>query len=245
VAAGLTFYAAIAVVPLMLSALYLAGLLVGEDTVMGLGAQVIDYAPSQLGLSRALTALRDVGPGLGIASFLAGLIPATTYGEGLLRAFTRFSSGGDPSRKSVRGRVTSGVFLAAFPLITVAGLFAVATVERVLGQGLGAQVAGVYLSFLFGWFSTTLVLALTYGAFGARRVPVVPLLWGAGSAASFLSGMTLGWLAALRIGVNVGDAYGGSQDVGSAVLFVVYLYLVQYVLLTGYVLTLELARRRT
>lgn len=81
VAAGLTFYAAIAVVPLMLSTLYLAGLLVGQATIVSLSEQVIAYAPNQLGLQPALTALRDVGPGLGAVSFVAALIPATTYGE--------------------------------------------------------------------------------------------------------------------------------------------------------------------
>lgn len=244
VTAGLTFYAAIAVVPLMLSALYLAGLLAGEDTVMTLGSQLTDYAPEQLGLRRALTAMRQAGPRLGVASFLAGLIPATTYGEGLLRAFSRFVHTTELPKKSLRGRVLSGVFLAAFPLITLLGLFAVSAVEQILGQGLGAQVLGVYLSFLFGWISTTVVVALIYGVFGVKRFPLVPLLWGSASAASFMSGMTLGWLAVLRVGINVGGAYGGNRDLGSGVLFVVYLYLVQYVLLAGYVVTLELTDRR-
>lgn len=47
-----------------------------------------------------------------------------------------------------------------------------------------------------------------------------------------------------QIGINVGSAYGGNRDLGSAVLFVVYLYLVQFVVLVGYVLTLHLDGRR-
>lgn len=247
VAAGLTFYAAIAAVPLMLSALYLAGLVIGEDTVMRLGMGVSAYAPQQLGLRNALEAMGDVGPGLGLASFVAALIPATTYGEGLLRAFRRFTPNDDNDSQagvSLRGRVMSAVFLAIFPLVTIAGLFAVAAVRDVLGEGLGGQALGLYLAFLFSWASTTIIVATMYGVFGARRFALPPLLWGAGATASFLSGMTLGWLAVLEVGVDVGGAYGGSEILGRAVLFVVYLYLVQLVILVGYVLTLELHRRR-
>jgi membrane protein len=83
-----------------------------------------------------------------------------------------------------------------------------------------------------------------YGAFGARRPPLRALLWGAAATGSFLSGMSLGWLAVLQFGIEVGAAYGGSDLLGRAVLFLVYLYLVQFVLLVGYVVTLVLGRRQ-
>lgn len=244
IAAGLTFYAAIAVVPLMLSAVYIAGLIVGGDTIMQLGAETVELAPDALNLQRSLAALQQVGPGLGIASFVAGLIPATTYGEGLLRAFTRFTPGRRPGRTSLRGRLLTSLLLALFPLFTIVGLFSVAYVRDLLGGGLAPRLLGGYLAFLFGWAATTVICMVMYGLFGPRRPGLAPLAWGSAAAGSFLSGMTLGWLAVLEIGINVGAAYGGSRDLGSVVLFLVYLYLVQLVLLVGYVLTLELDERR-
>lgn len=243
IAAGLTFYAAIAVVPLMLSALYIAGLLVGDEMIMRLSADTIELAPEELNLQRSLVALQRVGPGLGIASFVAGLIPATTYGEGLLRAFTRFSPGTTRGSTSLRGRLLTSLLLALFPLLTIGGLFSVAYVRQVLGTGPANQLLGVYLAFLFGWGSTTVIVMVMYGLFGPRRIGLRALSWGSAAAGSFLSGMTLGWLAVLEIGIDVGAAYGGSRDLGSVVLFMVFLYLVQLVLLVGYVLTLELDDR--
>ena len=240
--AGLTFYAAIAVVPLMLMAVWLASLLVGIDTVMNLSGALIDLAPTGLGLRAGLTALQSAGPTLGIASFVAGIIPATTYGEGLLRVFARFERN-DVPRKALRGRVTSVVLLTLFPVLTVAGLFALAAATEVLGRSLIARLFGVYLAFVFGWLVSGVVVGVIYRAFGARRTSFRSLAWGAAATGSFLSGMTLGWLTVLKIGIDVGAAYGGSRFLGSAVLFVVYLYLVQFALLVGYATTLALARR--
>ena len=59
---------------------------------------------------------------------------------------------------------------------------------------------------------------------------------------SFLSGMSLTWLFLLRFGVDVGIAFGGSDLLGTLVVAAVFLYLVQVVLLGGYVLSLVLAR---
>jgi hypothetical protein len=53
--------------------------------------------------------------------------------------------------------------------------------------------------------------------------------------------MSLTWLFLLRFGVDVGIAFGGSDLLGTLVVAAVYLYLVQVVLLSGYVLSLTLA----
>ena len=70
-----------------------------------------------------------------------------------------------------------------------------------------------------------------------------PLALGAALTGSFLSGMSLTWLFLLRFGVDVGIAFGDSDLLGTVVVAAVYLYLVQVVLLGGYVLTLVLAGR--
>jgi hypothetical protein len=54
--------------------------------------------------------------------------------------------------------------------------------------------------------------------------------------------MSLTWLFLLRFGVDVGIAFGDSDLLGTLVVAAVFLYLVQVVLLAGYVLSLVLAR---
>ena len=52
-AAGVTFYAAIGFVPLLLLALYLAGLLAGAETVRSLAYDLTELLPSNLGAQDA------------------------------------------------------------------------------------------------------------------------------------------------------------------------------------------------
>jgi hypothetical protein len=52
--------------------------------------------------------------------------------------------------------------------------------------------------------------------------------------------MSLTWLFLLRFGVDVGIAFGDSDLLGTVVVAAVYLYLVQVVLLGGYILSLIL-----
>jgi hypothetical protein len=66
------------------------------------------------------------------------------------------------------------------------------------------------------------------------------LLLAAAGTGSFLAGMSLGWVVVLDAGVAVGRAYGGSEELGAAVLFAVYLFLVQLTCLTGYAWALAL-----
>lgn len=240
-AAGLTFYASIAVVPLLLIAVFLTGLLVGDDTVTALGGRLADYVPENLGLAGALEWLSSVGPDLGLGAVLAALLPATTYGEGLARAFDRL---GDREARAagLLGRLRSLLLLPALPLVVTLGLGGVAVLPGALGTGNGARALGVYATFWIGWVSSSALVALVYRTFSEDRLPVKALFWGTVSTGSFLTGMSLGWVLILELGVQVGQAYGGSVPIATAVLASLYLFLVQIVLLVGYVLTLRLAR---
>jgi hypothetical protein len=86
------------------------------------------------------------------------------------------------------------------------------------------------------------LVAVLYRAFSPRPIQARPLALGAALTGSFLSGMSLTWLFLLRFGVDVGIAFGGSDLLGTLVVAAVYLYLVQVVLLSGYVLSLTLGR---
>ena len=242
-AAGLTFYAAIAVVPLLLLAVYLAGLALGEETVSRLGRELAEYAPENLGLAASLRSLADVGPRLGIAALLAALIPATTYGEGLARTFDGLADRTQGRARGLRGRLRSLVLLAALPPVVMVGMLGVTVLPDLLGFGTGARLLGVYATFWLGWISSSALLAVIYRAFTPAGLSARALFWGSASTGSFLTGMSLGWVLFLDFDVAIGRAYGGSTQIATAVLAAVYLFLVQIVLLTGYVLTLRLDER--
>lgn len=242
-AGGLTFYAAIAVVPLLLLALWVAGLVVGPEVVRGLALDLIAYAPEAMGLSEGLTVLADTGPRLGFVAALAALLPATSYGEGLVRAFDRLGGRERAERRVLRGRLRSLALLALLPGLVMVGLLATAALPSVIGHGPVGRVLGVWATFWVGWVSSGVLLALTYRAFVPGPLGARALFWGSASAGSFLTGMSLAWVALLSADIDFARAYGGSTAVAAVVLAAVYLFLVQLVTLVGYVLTLRVAAR--
>jgi membrane protein len=240
-AAGLTFYAAIAVVPLLLVAWFVTSLVLGDELVRTLTTALAEYAPTSLGLQQGVRSLGEVGPRLGIASFAAALVPATSYGDGLVRAMDRVAER-DRRAKGLRGRLLGLVFVASLPPVVMAELGAVAVLPGALGFTGRFNLASVAVAFVVGWLSASLLVGVLYRAFSPRPLRLGPLALGAALTGSFLSGMSLTWLFLLRFGVDVGVAFGGSDLLGTVVVAAVYLYLVQVVLLGGYVLSLVLAR---
>jgi membrane protein len=241
-AAGLTFYAAIAVVPLLLVAWFVTSLVLGDEVVGTLTTALAAYAPTSLGLREGVRSLGEVGPRLGIASFAAALVPATSYGDGLVRAMDRVAER-DRRAKGLRGRLLALVFVASLPPVVMAELGAVAVLPGALGFTGRFNLVSVAVAFVVGWLSAGLLVGVLYRAFSPRPLAAGPLALGAALTGSFLSGMSLTWLFLLRFGVDVGVAFGGSDLLGTVVVAAVFLYLVQVVLLGGYVLTLVLASR--
>jgi membrane protein len=240
-AAGLTFYAAIAVVPVLLVAWFVTSLVLGDELVTTLTLALAEYAPTSLGLQEGVRSLGEVGPRLGIASFAAALIPATSYGDGLVRALDRIAER-DRRAKGLRGRLLGLVFVAALPPVVMAELGAVAVLPGALGFTGRFNLASVAVAFVVGWLSASVLVGVLYRAFSPRPIRAGPLALGAALTGSFLAGMSLTWLFLLRFGVDVGIAFGDSDLLGTLVVAAVYLYLVQVVLLGGYVLSLVLAQ---
>ena len=239
VAAGLTLYAGIAIVPLLLLGLYGAGLVAGPDRVATLVRDLAAFAPPTMGVRQIVRSLADAGPTLGVGSLIASVLAATTYGEGMLRAVDALE-GEQRGNRTLAGRIRVLPYVGVFPLVTVAGLLTVAALPDMLGGGTTGQVLGVYLTFWIGWLSATALLVVLYRLFSLRRLRWAATVWGALATGSFLAGMSLSWVLVLRYGVAVGEAFGGSDDVGRVVLFTVYLLLVQVTVLVGYLLVLAI-----
>jgi membrane protein len=243
-AAGVTFYAAIGVVPLLLLALYLSGLLVGADTVRHLSDVLAARLPSNLGARAAAQSLAATGSDLRMGAAVAALVPATLYGEGLVRAFDRLSVRGDRGRRSLRGRLGSLVLVAVSPVLLLVGLATTSGFTRALGDGTGPRLLGIYLAFLVGWLTVSVLLLFAYRGLAPERPGRRALLWGALGTASVVSGTSLGWVLFLGIRIPLAQAYGGSTPIAAAAVSFLWLYLLHAIVLLGYVTTLRLDARR-
>jgi membrane protein len=235
IAAGLTFYAGIAVVPLLLLGLYGAGLVLDPERVMTLVDRLAQYASAATGAAQFLRSLGESGPRLGLPSLLASVVTASTYGEGLLRAIDTLEGERRPTR-TVMGRLRVLPYLGVFPLVTLLGLITVMVLPERLGGGATGRALGIYLTFWVGWALATALLIVLYRLFAARTLRWAAIIWASLAAGSFLTGMSLGWVLVLRIGLTIGRAFGGSELVGHIVLLTVYLLFVQVIVLMGYLL---------
>jgi len=135
-AAGVTFYAGIALVPTVLVAIWMTGRLVGAERVADLGASLARALPDQVGAPQAVVAVVDAGLRLPVAVALAVLLPASFYGEGLRRAFVTLTDARD-TLIGWRGRllvlplfVAAPVLVLAVLLVTLLALLALLLVCR-------------------------------------------------------------------------------------------------------------------
>lgn len=243
-AAGVTFYAAVGIVPLLLLSLFLGALVVGESMMREMATRVVELLPPGLGVEDGAVSLVWAGTGLSPLAALAALLPASLYGEGLVRAFDRLSRSGDGGRRSLRGRLGALVVVAASPALLLAGVAANNGLSRVLGDSGPARAAGVYVAFLVAWLVISTLLVYSYRGLAPERPGWRSLLWGAFSTGSFVAGTSLGWVLFLAIDVPLGGVYGGSDTLAAAAVTGLWLYLLHLMVLVGYVLTLRLAARR-
>ncbi len=221
-AAGLTFYAALGLVPLLLLASKAATLVLSPESVAAVGSRL---RPSAV---------------------VAAVVPASLYSEGFVRAFDRLSARGRRRNRTARGRLFAPLLFAASSLALVVALAVGGSLAGSLGRGPGARVLGVYLAFLLLWVLSTGVLALLYRVFSSERPAAGALVLGAAATGSFLAGMSLGFVLVVRLATGVGTPYGGNAALGAASVLGFLLYLSHIVVLVGFALTLRLdARWRT
>jgi hypothetical protein len=133
-----------------------------------------EYAPTSLGLQHSVRSLGEVGPRLGIASFAAALIPATSYGDGLVRALDRIAER-DRRARGLRGRLLALVSVAALPPVVMAELGAV--LPGALGFTGRFNLASVAVAFVVGWLSAGLLVGVLYRAFSPSGPPSPGRSW--------------------------------------------------------------------
>jgi membrane protein len=241
VAAGLTCYAVLGLIPVLAVGIRVAAALVGSGHVVASGRELARFVPGPLGIDRGIMALCR---GAAVMSWLAALgavLPASIYAEGIVRALERFSRARERRSRTIRGRALT------VPLMLVAGCAVVllATVLHPLltnpfGTGAGARLLGIFVGFLIMWAGATALLCLIYRLFASTPVSPLPLWLGAAAAGSWLAGQTLGYVLVLRYISGFAHAYGGVAAPGAAAAIVFLLYLDDVVVLLGYLLALRL-----
>ena len=237
IAAGLTFYAGFAVVPVLVLSLWLSTLVTSAATVRGLGRDLAGLLPGELGAPAVVTRLVDAGVGLSGWHALLTLVPVSLYGEGLRRALLRYSP--EPDRFTAwRGRLSALPLLVAAPFLLLLLLHGGRAVAALTGEGhpwpwLGGVLVGFYtlLAVLF------VPLVWGFGVVAAGRLRRGALLVGGFMTAASLSGFLQGFTLFLRLPLTLGAPFGGLTVVGGVLAIAFWLWLLQFVVIAGWLLT--------
>ena len=240
-AAAITFYGAVAIVPVSLLALWLTGLVAGADRVRRLTGYAVDTLPASIGADRAAAALVEAGLRLSLAGSLAALLPATLYGEGLRRSFVSLSGRADGGPAvGWRGRLLLLPALAVSPGLLLVLLLVLPAAARLLGRGGLASVGGIVVSFLAVWIVLSPIVIWLVRAVGPARPGWLASVLAGSFTAANLSGFMHGFVLFCSLPLDLGLPFGGFDQLGGTVAVALWLYLFHLVLLVGYALTLVL-----
>jgi membrane protein len=240
IAAGLTFYAGIAVVPLLLVAFSLTALLTSAERVRELSDRLAQLLPPELGAPGALRTLAEAGAGLDLLGFVLALVPLSFYGEGLRRALLRFTPRQD-RLTGWRGRLLALPLVLATPLLMYPLLLAASAMVELTEQGsaLGTVAVGYY-SVLF---ALTVPLLWGFGVVAAGDLRWPALVSGVLFTAACLSGFLQGFAIFLALPLALGAPFGGLTVVGAVVAISLWLFLLHLVVIAGWLLTQSLDGR--
>jgi membrane protein len=237
IAAGLTFYAGIAVVPLLLLAVSLTAALTSPQEVHALGDRLASLFPEGAGAPAAVQELIDACVALDGWGVLLALLPMSLYGEGLRRALLRFSRR-EEAFTAWRGRLAALPLLliapvTLYPLLLAAGLMADLTEQGGAAATIGRIAVGFY-SVLLG---LAIPLAWGFRVAGAVRVGTTALVVGALFTAACLSGFLQGFVLFLALPLHLGAPFGGLDVVGGVVAIGLWLFALHLVLIIGWLAT--------
>ena len=237
IAAGLTFYAGIAVVPALVLSLGLTSWVAGDERVRTLTGQLASVLPAELGAPDAVARLAEAGTGLSPLGAVLTLLPISLYGEGVRRALLRFSPAHDRFT-AWRGRLASLPLLVLAPLL----LYPLLLVARLLARladtpGFGATIGAFFAGYYSVLFALTLPLVWVFRVVAAGRLRWRAVVVGALFTAGSLSGFLQGFVLFLALPLDLGAPFGGLTVVGGVVAVGFWLFMLQFVLIAGWLFT--------
>ena len=227
----MAFYGLISVAPLVVVALWITTLLVGEAQVQEVGDDLARLAPPALGVDRALERVAELGTTVGLVALVAALWPATAYGSALVRVLDRLD--GDRGSTGLRGRGAALLLVGLVPVLVLGSLAAGYVGAAALGDT-GAEIAiGLALSLALSFTATVATVAIIYRVFPQHPPGWPAPLRGALVAAASISSLSVAYIAYLRLGANFEQRYA-SDALAAVVLLGVWLFAANTALLVGY-----------
>ncbi|MDG6108946.1 YihY/virulence factor BrkB family protein [Dactylosporangium aurantiacum] len=243
-AAAVTFYGAVAVVPVALLTVKLAGLIAGADRIRELAGPVIEAMPDRLGADHATALLFDAGLRMSWPLTLTALFPATWYGEGLRRAFVSLAVPGTDGAPVAgwRGRLLILPVLAVAPALLLGLLLVLTSAARRLQDGGWSGVGAVVASFLAAWLALSPAFVMVYRWCAPPTPAWAPTIVVGSFTAANVSGFAHGFVLFWSLPLDLGVPFGGLDAVGAVVAVLLWLYVLHLLTLIGYGATLQASR---
>lgn len=237
-AATLTFYGAIAVVPLLLLSLRACALVTSASWVEARGDDVASLLPDALGARSVVLQLVSAGAELSLLHCVLAIFPATFYGEGLRRALISRRRPRPTSFDGWRGRLALVPVAVVAPLLLL-GVLASAEwlADATTGGGVAALLLRVWLGFVVVWLVLGVLVAGAYSIVAAEDIPFTVVWWCAAVTASFIAGFVQGFVLFLAIPVSLGAPFGGLTTVGAAIAIGLWMWVLHVLLITGWTFT--------
>lgn len=229
--AGLAFYALVSVAPVAILVLWLATLFLGDQRLHHAASELRSITPPGLGADTALLRIARLGSSVGLFAVVTGLWPATAYGAGLSRAFTRVTPKKDVSARGLRGRALALVFL--LPLFVIGVVVASFAGTALAGGGWLATVLGWGIALVTAFGVAAIALGVMYRVF-----PPVELAWGQIGRGVMTAGVSISSVSLLfTIYLELGSdfhAHYATSGLAGIVLLAVWLFLANALVLVGY-----------
>jgi len=234
--AGVTFYAALAAVPLLIVATRLAAAAVGTARIGDLAAGLGRALPSALGADRVAEQVILAASTVSWPVAAVCVLPASLYGEGLRRAFRAVDDDARADTERMtgwRGRAAVLPLLAVAPLLLLAILSLTPLLAQLFSAGSGPTALGVYIALNVDWLVLAVPLAWTFRVVAPTRLPVRAAVLGALATAAFLSGFLQGFVLFLSLPIDLGAPFGGAVAVGAVLALLLWLWLLHLVVLVA------------
>lgn len=233
-ASSLAFYGLISALPLLVIAFAVVGGFTGEGTLDRFAAQVSESGPG--GTGRVIEQLISSAETLSWVMLVVTIWPATAYGGGLRRALA-YGSSSEPKLPGLRGRLIGLGFVLVLPVLTLAGIPLTFVLTRFVGDGAVGQVVGGLLAFVIASLFGTGVAHVLYQTFPPTDIDARDSLTVAAVAAATIAAFSLAFVVYLNVG-NTEERFGGGT-MGLVVMFGVWIFVANILLLAGYHAVLE------
>lgn len=234
--AGVTFYSALAVLPVLFVATRVLAAILGRPVVLDLAENLSRALPSELGANRVALLLVDQGTTLSWPTVVLSVLPASLYGEGLRRAYSALADS-DDRLVGWRGRLAVLPLLAAAPGLLLCVLLVTPLLADLFGKGPGGVALGVYVALNVDWLVVSLPLAWTYRVVASDPPPWRAALVGGFATGAFVAGFLQGFVLFLALPLDLGAPFGGQVPVGAVCAVLLWLLVLHLVVLVGWVAT--------